>query len=176
MLAAIPLILTALLLGNSHAASAHKVDDPAAAQQCPTWFHRAPQLGPGLPDAVVVDSVREVVVCHFYENPNVANGPGLPPNNKLASEKVIDQGDTAQSLGRSFNRLRPYPSKQKASLLCSSEFGGGFYLRFLYSDGRKASIEVVPSGCPRAVAGKNGSWLLLSSHLRVRLNKIAPLP
>jgi len=60
--------------------------------------------------------------------------------------------------------------------LCSSEFGGGFYLRFLYSDGRRSSVEVVPSGCPRAIAGKKGGWLWLSRDLRLRLMRIAPLP
>jgi hypothetical protein len=124
------------------------------------------------------------VVCRYFGNPNSADGPGLPPNDKLATEQVVGQPRTARSLGRAFNRLRPYPPAQDAPYpdgmppmyLCSAEFGGGFYLQFLYSDGRRSSVEVVPTGCPRAVPGKKGDWRWLSGDLRLRLKRIAPLP
>jgi hypothetical protein len=124
----------------------------------------------------VVRSLRAVAVCRYYENPQLANGPDLPPNNKLANEKTIEHRKTVLSLARAFDRLRSYPAQENGMHLCSDEFGGGFYVRFLYSDGRRSSLEVVPSGCPRAVAGKHGGWLLLSADLRLRLMKVAPLP
>jgi len=115
-------------------------------------------------------------VCRFFENPNGANGPGLPPNGKLATEHIILQPRPARSLARSFNRLPPHPQSDSKMRICSSEFGGGFYVRFLFADGRRSSVEVIPSACPRAVAGKHGGWLLLSGALRQRLEAIAPLP
>lgn len=183
-LAAISLVLFSLLIGHPDADSAHEVRETTSFERCPTWFHQASQLGLGRPDAVVVGGIRAVTVCRFYENPNMADRPGLPPNNKLASERIIDRRHTARSLARAFDRLRPYPPQphgsyppqQKEMHLCSSEFGGGFYLRFLYVNGRQSSVVVVPSGCPRAVVGRHGGWLLLSGDLRQRLIKIAPLP
>jgi hypothetical protein len=115
-------------------------------------------------------------VCRFNENPYGANGGDLPPNNKLATEKVLNQRPTARSLARAFDHLRPFPRQEPGTLLCSTEFGGGFYLQFLYNDGRQSSVEVVPTGCPRAVPGKKGTWLLLSGELGQRLGRIAPLP
>ncbi|HKO39049.1 MAG TPA: hypothetical protein VJU14_11850 [Solirubrobacterales bacterium] len=124
-----------------------------------------------------------MAVCRYFGNANSANGPGLPPNDKLATERVVNQPHTARSLGRAFNRLRPFPAQdapypdgQPPMYLCSSEFGGGFYLRFLHSDGRRSSVEVVPTGCPRAVPGRRGGWLWLSADLKQRLMGIAPLP
>lgn len=155
----------------------------AEAEPCPTWFDRAPRLDPGRPEAVELGGLAEVTVCRYFGNHHSVNGPGLPPNDKLATEKVIEQPRTARSLGRAFNRLRrfpshdaPYPDGQPPMRLCSNEFGGGFYLRFLYSDGRSSSVEVVPTGCPRVVAGKRGGWLWLSSDLHLRLMQIVPLP
>lgn len=178
--AVIPIALLALLIGDLQASSSREAAEP---ELCPTWFDRAPRLGPGRPEAVELGGLREVVVCSYFGNSNSANGPGLPPNDKFANERAVDKPNAARSLGRAFNRLRPYPVQdapypdgQPPMYLCSSEFGGGFYLRFLYSNGRQSSVEVVPSGCPRAVAGKKGGWLLLSGDLRRRLMKIAPLP
>jgi hypothetical protein len=173
--AAIPILLLALLIGHTQDGSE---DHPPSGvpHACPEWFEHAPRLGPGRPEAVVGVDLASVTVCRYFENPNLANGPGLPPNNKLANEKTLQQRQTARSLAHAFNRLRPYPTPEGGMPLCAAEFGGGFYLQFLYSDGRQASIEVVPSGCPRAVPGKHGDWLLLSGDLRQRLRKIAPIP
>lgn len=182
-LATWPIVLLSLLIGNPQGSPSHQARGTAEAGSCPTWFDRAPRLGPGRPDAVALRGLRAVTVCRFFENPHSAGGPGLPPNDKLAAEKLVRRPDTARSLGRAFNRLRPYPSQdapypdgQPPMRLCSSEFGGGFYLRFLYSDGRSSSVAVVPTGCPRAIAGKKGGWLWLSADLRLRLMKTAPLP
>lgn len=149
----------------------------------PTWFYEAPRFGPGRPEAVELGGLRRVAVCRYRGNAHGANGPDLPPNDKLVIEKAVRQRHTAHSLARAFNRLRPfpfqdapYPDGQPPMALCSAEFGGGFYLRFLYSDDRQSSVDVVPSGCPRAVPGKKGGWLLLSADLRARLERIAPLP
>jgi hypothetical protein len=182
-LAAVPIVLLALLIGGSQASSSHQAREAAEPEPCPTWFDQADRLGPGRPDAVKLGGLTEVAACRYVGNRHSAEGPGLPPNDKLATEKVIYEPHTARSLARAFNRLRPYPAQdapypdgQPPMYLCSNEFGGGFYLQFLYSDGRRSSVKVVPSGCPRAVAGKKGDWLWLSGDLRQRLMKIAPLP
>jgi hypothetical protein len=171
-----PIVLLSLFAGQTQVSGVGEPAESLQLRSCPTWFERAPRLGPGRPDAVVVGSLRAVTVCRYYGNPQLANGPGLPPNNKLASEKTIESRQTVRSLARAFDRLRPYPSRENGMALCSDEFGGGFYVRFLYSDGRQSSLEVVPSGCLRAVAGKHGDWLMLSGGLRLRLMKVAPLP
>lgn len=175
-LLALPVALLSLFMGRWGTLVSRETVPTVKAKQCPTWFEHTARFGPGRPHAVAVNDLKAVSVCRYYEDPYSANAPGLPPNNKLASEKVIEQHYTVRSLARAFNRLPPYPSQRKGALLCSAEFGGGFYLRFLYPNGRQSSLEVVPSGCPRAVAGKHGGWLLLSSDLRLRLMKIAPLP
>ena len=180
----IPIVLLSLIMGQWGTVVSHETVPTVKPKRCPTWFEHTARFGPGRPHAVAVNDLKAVSVCRYYEDPYSANAPGLPPNNKLASEKVIDHRHTARSLARAFDRLRPYPPQQhgyypfpqKEMHLCSAEFGGGFYVRFLYSDGRQSSVEVVPSGCPRAVAGKHGHWLLLSGDLHLRLMKIAPLP
>lgn len=181
--AALPILLLSFLLGYPQAPPSHQAHGAAESEPCPTWFGRAPQLGPGRPEAVELRGLTEVTVCRYFENPHSGDGPGLPPNDKLATEKLIKSAHTARSLGRAFNRLRPYPAQdapypdgQPPMRLCSNEFGGGFYLRFLYSDGRSSSVGVVPTGCPHAIAGKKGDWLWLSPDLRLRLMKTAPLP
>src|SRR6476469_9243020 len=137
-LAALPFVLLAFLFGQSQAATTQQELGAAEVGPCPTWFHRAARLGPGRPEAVPLGGLKEVTLCRYFGNPNSANGADLPPNNKLAAEKMIGQSLTARSLGHSFNRLRPYPTQdapypdgQPPMHLCSSEFGGGFYLRFL---------------------------------------------
>lgn len=188
-LATIPLVLLSLLVGQVQATpvreagwtvqesnpTARKANPAAIPEPCPVRFEHARPFGPGRPTAVVLGGLATVTVCRYQGNAFSAEGPGLPPNNKLANERTIGQRDTVQSLARAFDRLRPYPS-QSGMPLCSAEFGGGFYIRFLYFDGRKSSLKVIPSGCPRAVAGRHGDWRLLSGDLRLRLMKIAPLP
>lgn len=181
-LAVIPVVLLALS-GDLQSYPSHQARAAAEPEACPTWFDQAPRLGHGRPHAVELEGLREVVICRYSGNPQGAEGPGLPPNDKFATERVVSRPLTARSLGRAFNRLRPYPAQdapypdgQPPMYLCSSEFGGGFYLQFLYSDGRRSSVEVVPTGCPRAVPGKKGGWLWLSADLRQRLMTIVPLP
>jgi hypothetical protein len=182
-LVAIPIVLLAFLIGYPQANAFHQGRETVETELCPRWFDQTPRLGPGRPDAVELGGLMEVIVCRYTGNPHSAEGPGLPPNDKLATERVVDRRRTARSLARAFNRLRPYPFQdapypdgQPPMALCSAEFGGGSYLRFLYSDDRRSSVEVIPSGCPRAVPGKKGGWLLLSGDLHLRLMKIAPLP
>lgn len=181
-LAAIPFVLLAFLIGYPQGTASHQARETSESEPCPTWFYEAPRLGSGHPEAVELGDLTQVAVCRYRGNPNGAVGPDLPPNDKLVAEKVVDQRRTARSLARAFNRLRPYPFQdapypdgQPPMALCSAEFGGGFYLRFLSSDDRRSSVEVVPSGCPRAVPGKKGGWRLLSADLRQRLMKIVPL-
>jgi uncharacterized delta-60 repeat protein len=171
---------TGLLLDQLPSPQAREAAEP---EPCPTWFDEAVRLGPGRPHAVELGGLRGVAVCRYTGNANGAEGPGLPPNDKLATEEVVEQPHTARSLGRSFNRLRPFPAQDAPypdgippMYLCSAEFGGGFYLQFRYADGRRSSVEVVPSGCPRAVPGRKGDWRWLSGDLRLRLMEIAPLP
>src|SRR5690348_11875807 len=128
-LAALPIVLLALLVGDSQAAPVHQGREAAEVEPCPMWLDRAARLGPGRPDAVEIDGLKKVVACRYFGNPNSANGPGLPPNDKLAAETVIDQPRSARSLGRAFNRLRPYPAQdapypdgQPPMYMCSSEF------------------------------------------------------
>lgn len=177
-----PALAVSLALVLPGAASQHARESVESAP-CPAWFDQAPRLGPGRPEAVELGGLREVVVCRYSGNAQGAEGPGLPPNDKFETERVVSQPHTARSLGRAFNRLGPYPAidapypdGRPPMYLCSSEFGGGFYLQFLYADGRRSSVKVVPTGCPRAVAGKKGDWLWLSGDLRQRLMEIAPLP
>lgn len=181
-LATIPIVLPAFLIGSPQGTKSHQARETSEPEPCPTWFYEAPRLGSGRPQAVELEDLKQVAVCRYRGNSHGAVGPDLPPNDKLVAEKVVDQRRTARSLARAFNRLRPYPFQdapypdgQPPMALCSAEFGGGFYLRFLYSDGRRSSVEVVPSGCPRAVPGKNGGWRLLSPDLGLRLMTIAPL-
>jgi len=170
----IALALVSLLL--SHLSGAQEPPEDPGPRPCPIWLEDAPRLGPGRPEAISRKHLESVTVCRYYENPNLANGPDLPPNDKLANEKTISVSRTVQSLARSIDRLRSYPAPKNGTPFCSAEFGGGFWVNFGYFDGREASVEVVPSGCPRAVAGKHGGWLMLSGKLRQRLRKIAPLP
>ena len=144
-----------------------------SAASCPAWFEDAPRLGPGRPAAVVLGGVESVTICRYHGNANLGNGPGLPPNNKLENEKMIERKVLARSMARMVDRLTPYPSG-RSQQLCSNEFGGGFWLRFGYRDGRTSSVEVVPSGCPRAIAGKHGGWLSLSYRLHRTLDAVVP--
>jgi hypothetical protein len=180
--AAIPIVLLSFLTGYPQGTEADHARETPDSEACPTWFYEAPRSGAGRPQAVEPGGLTQVTVCGYRGNPNGANGPDLPPNDKLVAEKVIDQRHTARSLARAFNRLRPfpfqdapYPDGRPPMALCSAEFGGGFYLSFLYSDDRRSSVEVVPTGCPRAVPGKKGGWRLLSADLGLRLMEIAPL-
>jgi hypothetical protein len=180
--AAIPIVLLAFLIGSPQVNESPQPRETGP-EPCPTWLYEAPQLGPGRPQAVELRGLKEVSVCRYFGNAQNTNGPGLPPNDKLATERVIIRPRTARSLARAFNRLRPYPLQdapypdgQPPMLMCSPAFGGGFYLRFLYSDARQSSVAAFPDACSSAFAGKKGGWLLLAVNLSRRLERIAPLP
>ena len=143
-------------------------------QQCPTWLEEAPPLGPGQPRAVGRAGLASLLICRYHGNPNSATGSGLPPNNRIEGEKTIVRRRGIVRLAGMVDELAPYPKPGPGGILCPTEFSGGFYLVFSYSDGRKASVEVVPTGCQRAVAGKNRRWLALSPALRRQLESEIP--
>lgn len=173
----LPLVVLALFAGgHSPSREITSGGESTRSSACPAWFEDAHPIGPGRPGAVPLADLESVVVCRYFGNPESANGPGLPANNHFAAQRSITRTSRAISLALAFDRLRPYPSRGKGTLICPAEFGGGFYLLFRYSDHRQASVEVVPSGCPRVVPGRHGSWRLLSGPLRVRLKHLVPLP
>jgi hypothetical protein len=98
----------------------------------------------------------------------------LHPKKFLIGEGMIDNRATVRSLARAFNRLGPYP-REPGPRFCPIESGGGFYVQFAYGDGNRNSVSVIPTGCPRAVAGRNGRWLYLPDYLVHRISAIAPV-
>jgi len=142
---------------------------------CPRWFEDAPRRGSGRSIAVSLSGLTQVTVCrylHAFGGGEVVHHPPLKTN--LVSEGRRRQLHTVKSLARGFNRLLPYPHPKEEARFCGNEGSGGFYVWFLYRDGHKASLEVKPSGCPHAIAGKGGRLLFLPTHLTRRLAKMAP--
>ena len=58
--AALPILLLVFLIGYPEGAAPHQVLETAESEPCPTWFDRAPRLGPGRPDAVELGGLTAV--------------------------------------------------------------------------------------------------------------------
>jgi hypothetical protein len=135
------------------------------APRCPGWFDQAPRLGSGLPVPVPVQGLRKVTVCrylHAFSGEEVIHHP--PIKSDLQSVQTIAHKAGVRSLATLFNRLEPYAAFEQEALNCPIESTGGFYFRFQYQSGRDVSVQVIPSGCPRAVAGRKGKVLVLGKN------------
>jgi hypothetical protein len=173
---AIPLVLISVLIGQMHAPSERLHSESRRGDQsCPTWFEQAPPLGPGRPEPVTVPGLSEMTVCRYHGPPGGIHIPGTESTKtNLAGERTIKRPHTVSSLARAFDRLLPYEHPGKETEFCPPESSGGFYVRFIYRDGRQSSVKVIPSGCRRAVAGKYGRPLFLPTYLERRLAKMVP--
>lgn len=170
--AAIPLVLIAVFLGGGEpeSESVSVSHDPREPGACPAWFKEAPALGPGQPKAVShVGELADATVCQYHGPPvgPQSFGPNKSETDLLA-EKTILRSNAVRSLARSFNRLARY-SHVRGGRHCPPESGGRFYIRFSYQSGNQASVRAFQTGCQRAVAGRHGRWLILTSSLERRL-------
>ena len=170
----VSVLVLALVLatGMARADVSSSRPDHGRTKQCPAWFGGAPRLGEGRPRALnQISDLANVLVCRYLAPPAIGSPAPADRTTNLSAQKQIRNTGVVRSLARAVDRLHPYP-RVRGPRLCPLETRARFFLRFLYTGGREASIRVFSSGCSRVVAGKRGRWLILSNAFQDRLDEL----
>jgi hypothetical protein len=170
-------LLAFAMVGGSGGNSAIQSVDPVSVQKsssCPAWFGQAPRLGRGLPVPVPKGGLKELTVCrylHALSGQEVIHHP--PLRSDLRSFQRITRVGRVEALADLVDRLEPYRDYKEQALGCPNESSGGFYFRFEYRNGKSVSVQVIPTGCSRAIAGRRGRVLALGKEEAKRVTSLA---